>query len=145
MFEKVHEFINFAPVGGDGGAPAGNGATNAAAQQPGGFGAIWFILIFFVLMYVLLILPQKRQEKKHKAMLSDLQKGDKIITSSGIIGKIISIYDDKIRITTGDRTDIDITRNAISAIIGKKSTDQSQKSSSSELENSTEDENKKTK
>jgi preprotein translocase subunit YajC len=123
LLERVLNFINFGPAGSTGAAPATGGAATTGAAVPSGspFGSLWIILIFFVLMYVLLILPQRRQEKKHKKMISELKKGDKILTSSGIIGKILSIQNDRIRITTGDRTDIDITKNAISAVLSKDS------------------------
>jgi preprotein translocase subunit YajC len=137
MLEKVFGFINFAPVGSTGETTGGDAGQSAAA---GGGSMLWIILIFFVLMYVLLILPQKKQEKKHKQMISELQKGDKIITSSGIIGKILSVQNDRIKIVTGDRTEIDITKNAVSAIIGKKDSDNSkEQESSKESQDKTED------
>ncbi|MGM0640224.1 MAG: preprotein translocase subunit YajC [Thermotogota bacterium] len=121
MFEKVIDFINFGPAGtsGDSAGAAGGTSDAAATGATGGFGSIWFIVILFVLMYVILILPQRRQEKKHKKMISELSRGDKILTAAGIIGKIISIQNDKIRISTGDKTEIDITRNAVSAVLNK--------------------------
>jgi len=120
MLEKVIDFINFGPAGStDGAAAAGGTADAATTGATGGFGSIWFIVILFVLMYVILILPQRRQEKKHKKMISELSRGDKILTAAGIIGKIISIQNDRIRISTGDKTEIDITKNAVSAVLNK--------------------------
>ncbi|SDC48350.1 preprotein translocase subunit YajC [Geotoga petraea] len=121
MLEKVIEFINFAPAGttGDAAGAAGGTTDAAATGATGGFGSIWFIVILFVLMYVILILPQRRQEKKHKEMISQLSRGDKVMTAAGIIGKIVSIQNDRIRISTGDKTEIDITKNAVSAVLNK--------------------------
>lgn len=134
----LHNFLNFlsfdAPNTGGAAAPAVDGSQ---AAPTGGFGSFWFIIIFFILMWVLLILPQRRQDKKHKQMLSDLQKGDKIVTSAGIIGKIVSISPDKIRIRTADKTELDITRSAIGAVMGK--------SGNSETEESKEDTKEDTK
>lgn len=62
-----------------------------AAQQGGG----WQMLIFFGLMiavfYFLIILPQQRQRKKADAFLSSLKQGDKVVTASGMIGRIASL------------------------------------------------------
>jgi preprotein translocase subunit YajC len=121
MLEKVVEFINFGPAGttGDAAGAAGGTTDAAATGATGGFGSIWFIVILFVLMYVILILPQRRQEKKHKKMISELSRGDKVMTAAGIIGKIVSIQNDRIRISTGDKTELDITKNAVSAVLNK--------------------------
>jgi len=118
MLEKVLDFINFGPAGA---TDAGNTVEQAQAVPTGGGGAggLLFFLIIIILMWVLLFLPQRRQEKKHKEMLAALKKGDKIVTSSGIIGKIISITNERIRISTADKTEIDITKNAVAGILSK--------------------------
>jgi len=118
MYEKILNFINFGPAG----ASDAQGVTEQAQAAPGGgFGSLIFLLVVLVLMWVMLFLPQRRQEKKHKEMISSLKKGDKIVTSAGILGKIVSISNDTIRIATGDRTEIDITKNAVAGILSSKS------------------------
>jgi len=94
MLEKVFDFINFGPAGATDAANTVEQAQ-AAPTGGGGFTGLLFFLIIIILMWVLLFLPQRRQEKKHKEMLSALKKGDKIVTSSGIIGKIISITNER--------------------------------------------------
>lgn len=118
MYEKILDFINFGPAGA---SDAQGVAEQAQAAPGGGFGSLIFLLVILVLMWVMLFLPQRRQEKKHKEMISSLKKGDKIVTSAGIIGKIVSISNDTIRIATGDRTEIDITKNAVAGILSSKS------------------------
>lgn len=118
MYEKILDFINFGPAGA---SDAQGAAEQAQAAPGGGFGGLIFLLVVLVLMWVMLFLPQRRQEKKHKEMISSLKKGDKIVTSAGIIGKIVSISNDTIRIATGDRTEIDITKNAVAGILSAKS------------------------
>ncbi|MCL4677243.1 MAG: preprotein translocase subunit YajC [Alphaproteobacteria bacterium] len=51
------------------------------------------ILVF--LFYILLIMPQQRRFKEHSDMLSDLKKGDRVITGGGLVGKIDKIIDDR--------------------------------------------------
>jgi len=121
MFENILNFVNFGAAGGT--APTATAPTTTGAAASGGFGSIWFIVILFILMYVMLILPQKRQEKKHKQMLSQIKKGDKILTSSGIIGKVVSVSSDKIRIRTAEKTELDITKNAVGAVMSKAAED----------------------
>ena len=53
------------------------------------FGTFLPLILIFVVFYFLLIRPQQRKVKQHKEMLSNLKRGDKIVTSGGIIGTII--------------------------------------------------------
>ena len=83
--------------------------STAFAQSAGsgsGFslgGLIPFILIF-VIFYFLLIRPQQKKVKEHKLMVENLKRGDKVITSGGIIGTVERIID-------GDKAEISITDN----------------------------------
>lgn len=71
--------------------------TQSAAQAPSTSEAfIWnmaMILVLVALFYVLMIRPQQKRFKEHAAMLSSLKKGDKVVTSGGLIGKIDKIKD----------------------------------------------------
>ncbi|MCB1681647.1 MAG: preprotein translocase subunit YajC [Rhodospirillales bacterium] len=51
--------------------------------------------ILVILFYFLLIMPQQRRFKEHSDMLSDLKKGDRVVTGGGLIGKIDKIVDDR--------------------------------------------------
>ena len=57
------------------------------------FGTFLPLILIFVVFYFLLIRPQQRKVKQHKDMLSNLKRGDKIITSGGIIGTINKVND----------------------------------------------------
>ncbi|MEE4603566.1 MAG: preprotein translocase subunit YajC, partial [Desulfobacteraceae bacterium] len=70
---------------GQGGAAAGGGA--------GGFGGLIPIILMFVIFYFLLIRPQQKRNKEHKEMISNLKKGDRIITSGGIYGRVTGLDD----------------------------------------------------
>ncbi len=70
-----------------------------------------------VLMYFLLIYPQRKEDKRKKSMLASLQKGDSIVTSSGIVGTIASIKEDRVFVNVGDGTRIEFLRSAISQVI----------------------------
>ncbi len=67
-----------------------------------------------VIFYFLLIRPQKKKEKEVQKMRSDLQVGDEIVTSGGIIGRVVSLRDDTVVIETGtDRSKVRIARWAV--------------------------------
>ena len=59
------------------------------------FGTFLPLILIFVVFYFLLIRPQQRKVKQHKEMLSNLKRGDKIITSGGIIGTINKVSDNR--------------------------------------------------
>ena len=59
------------------------------------FGTFLPLILIFVVFYFLLIRPQQRKVKQHKEMLSNLKRGDKVITSGGIIGTINKVADNR--------------------------------------------------
>jgi len=67
-------------------------------QTSGGIGLLQLapLLFIFAIFYFLLILPQQRKQKKWQAMLGELKNGDKIVTSGGLRGTIISLKDDAV-------------------------------------------------
>ena len=83
------------------------------AGQPGIIGSILPLLILFAIFYFLVILPQQKQAKKHKAMVDELKKGDKIVTAGGIIAEVIKNEEDFIKAKINDNTEVKITKDAI--------------------------------
>ncbi len=72
------------------------------------------IVAIFALFWFLLIRPQKKREKQNEQMRSTLQIADEIMTSGGIIGRIVSMKEDTLVIETGsDRSKIRIARWAV--------------------------------
>jgi preprotein translocase subunit YajC len=67
----------------------------------GGMGGSIFLIGMLVLMYVFLFVPQMRQRKKHKEMVSSLKKGDQIVTVGGLVGEITGVKDDTVQIRCG--------------------------------------------
>jgi preprotein translocase subunit YajC len=74
-----------------------------------------FVLIF-VIFYFLLILPQQKRQKKLKAMLEALKKGDKVVTSSGIWGTITNLGKETVTVQIADNTKIKVQRDHISRV-----------------------------
>ncbi len=72
------------------------------------------VIVLVGLFYVLLIMPQQRRFKEHSNMLSDLKKGDRVVTGGGLVGKIDKIIDDKeILIDLGNGVKVTALRSMI--------------------------------
>lgn len=100
----------------------GEQAAEEAANQSGGAAAMISsflpLIIMIAIFYFMLIRPQQKKEKKFREMLAALKTGDKIITSSGIEGKIISVKDDEVVVETGaDRIKLTFKKWAIKEVI----------------------------
>ena len=85
-------------------------------------GPLPIYLLIFIVIYFVMIRPQVKQQKNHSKMLSDLNKGDKIMTQGGIIGAINNFKgkDNEIVVIDVNNTKIDISRNHIKSLYTKK-------------------------
>ncbi len=81
---------------------------------------IWFGLIF-VLIYLTMIRPQRKRQKEHERLVSELKKGDKVVTNSGLFGVIFAIDEDRGRVVLkiGDNTKLEFLKNSIAAKVDK--------------------------
>ncbi|MDX9856572.1 MAG: preprotein translocase subunit YajC [candidate division Zixibacteria bacterium] len=87
------------------------------ADQGGGSGVfmlIWMALIFAI-MYLLLIRPQRKKQKEHERLLSELKKGDRVVTSGGMFATIFAIDEDRGRVVLklGDDTKMEFLKSSI--------------------------------
>lgn len=77
-----------------------------------------YLVFFILMMYLLIFLPQKRRDKKAKAMLDSMQVGNEVITIGGVSGKIVNIKDDEVTIETGvEKAKINFKKWAIKEVI----------------------------
>jgi preprotein translocase subunit YajC len=94
--------------------------AQAAAASPGSdLMAFLPMVAIFVVFYFLLIRPQQKRAKETKAMLSALQKGDEVVTSGGIVGKISKLDEGYATVTIAPNVDITVQRSAISLMLPK--------------------------
>ena len=99
-------------------------AQGAAGAPEGGSAMMSFVvpMIFMVVIfYFLLIRPQQKKAKEHKALLDNLKKGDRIITSGGIIGTIVNIDDQLVNVEIADKVRIEMARPYVAGFAPKKS------------------------
>tara|TARA_Y100000817_G_scaffold295750_1_gene270762 strand:- start:122 stop:409 length:288 start_codon:yes stop_codon:yes gene_type:complete len=77
-----------------------------------GIGQFIPLILIFVIFYFFLIRPQQKKVKEHKIMVENLKRGDKIITSGGILGTVERIMEnDKAEIIIGNDTKVEIIRS----------------------------------
>lgn len=107
-----------------------SGVPDPSASTGGLFQMLFLLLIFFVMMYFLVILPQRKREKEFKKMISEIKRGDTIITSGGIVGKVIDVKKDTLKIKTSNTTELEVAKVYISKVLkNKDKTEENSKSS----------------
>ena len=79
------------------------------------------LILIFVIFYFFLIRPQQKRVKEHRAMVNGLKRGDEVITSGGIIGVVDRVMeDDRIEVTIGESTKVQIIRSTITGLLKKE-------------------------
>lgn len=99
-------------------------APSAFAQEQGASGSgLIGQLIFFVplilIFYFLLIRPANQRQKKHKAMIEAIARGDTVITSGGLIGKVVKVTDQEISVDLAEGVRVRVVRSMIADVRGK--------------------------
>ena len=96
-------------------------ATQAAGMGGGGPQSLLMLVLIFAIFYFLLIQPQSKRIKQHRAMVKALKRGDEVVTSGGIIGKIIKVdSDDVISVEIAEGVIVQVSRAMVAEIMNKK-------------------------
>ena len=93
--------------------------TAGAADASGGFMQLLPMILMFGVLWFLMIRPQMKKAKEHKALLAALQKGDEVVTSGGIAGKVIKVTDDFLVLEASDTVELKIQKSAVIAALPK--------------------------
>lgn len=95
--------------------------AQAAADGGGsGFEAFLPLILIFGVFYILLIRPQQKKMKEHKATLSAIRRGDKVVTGGGIVGTVTKVLDDsEITVEIADGVKVRVQRGLISTVLSK--------------------------
>ncbi len=101
-------------------------ATPAFAQAAGGAGGasglISFvpIVLIFGIMYVLMIRPQQKKVKDHRTMVAALRRGDQVVTSGGIIGKVTKVAEGEVEVELPpSNVKVRVVKSTISQVVSK--------------------------
>jgi preprotein translocase subunit YajC len=100
-------------------ASAGTAAAGAGAAN--GYGSLLFMAVLLGVFYLFFIRPQSKRQKEHRNMVQALTKGDEVITSGGLVGKIVNTTDDFIVLEIAEGVEVKIQRMAISSNLPKGS------------------------
>jgi preprotein translocase subunit YajC len=92
-------------------APAGGGAASSPFGNP-----LIMVVLMFAVMYFLVLRPQSKKAKEHQKMLSELKKGDDVVTQGGIIGKISGIKDNEVTLQVQEGVRLRVQRSAITGL-----------------------------
>jgi preprotein translocase subunit YajC len=94
----------------------------AQAAAPGSqsfLGAMWPLLVMIPLFYFMLIRPQMKRAKEHRELLASITKGDEVVTSGGLAGKVSNISEAYVTVEIADNVNIKVQKQAISSVLPK--------------------------
>ena len=88
-----------------------------------GFAQFIPLILIFVIFYFFLIRPQQKKAKEHKLMVASLKRGDDVVTSGGIVGKIERVLgDDKVDILISENVTVQVVQSTIQSLLNKPNT-----------------------
>ena len=88
-----------------------------------GFAQFIPLILIFVIFYFFLIRPQQKKIKEHKSMVASLKRGDEVITSGGIIGRIDRVLDDdKVDILISENVTVQVVKSTVQSLLTKTQT-----------------------
>ena len=80
-------------------------------MESSGIGQFIPLILIFVIFYFFLIRPQQKKVNEHKAMVENLKRGDKVVTSGGIVGTVERIIDnDKVEVQIAENINVEVVR-----------------------------------
>jgi preprotein translocase subunit YajC len=93
-------------------------AATSGSPTDGSFSLI-MIAAIFVLFYFMLIRPQNKKAKEHRDLLTRLKKGDEIITTGGILAKVVSLDEQYIKISPAEGVEFNMQKGAVATVLPK--------------------------
>ena len=88
-----------------------------------GFGQFIPLILIFVIFYFFLIRPQQKKAKDHKQMVAALKRGDEVVTSGGLVGKIERVLgDDKLDVSISENVTVQVIQSTIQSLLRKSDT-----------------------
>lgn len=85
--------------------------------QPSLLQSMVLMVVIVGIMYVVLYLPQQRERKKHEELVSGLKRDDRVITNSGIHGRVVTVADTTVVVEIADRTKVTFDKHAVSTVV----------------------------
>ncbi len=95
-------------------------ANGFAGQDWSNMFPLLMMLSIFVIFYFLLIRPQQKKAKEHRQFLENLKRGDRVITSGGLCGEIITLGDQTLTLEIADKVRVEVGRGHVAGFAPKK-------------------------
>ncbi|VAW88869.1 Protein translocase subunit YajC [hydrothermal vent metagenome] len=96
-------------------------AQGGTGAESSGFMGFIPLIIIFIIFYWLLMRPQMKRAKEHRQMLSTLSKNDEVVTSGGILGRVIKLDDNFVSMEIAEGVRVKVQRNAVASLLPKGS------------------------
>ena len=100
-------------------AQAAPAATSGGESPFGNLGTMLPLVLMFVVLYFVMIRPQMKRQKEHKTMIEALAKGDEVVTSGGLLGKVTKIGETFLSIEIANGVEIQAQRSAVVQVLPK--------------------------
>lgn len=94
-------------------------AQDAAAPQGNPMITLLMFVGLFVFMYLFIIRPQRKRQKEHQSLVASLSKGDEVVMTSGLLGKITKVDDNYVVLETGENIEQKFQKVAVHAVLPK--------------------------
>ena len=91
--------------------------AQAATQQPSMLASFIPLILIFLIFYFLLIRPQQKKQKEHKILLDSIKRGDEILSSGGIIGKVLKTDNEKLTVEISKGVNVTIIRSTVADVV----------------------------
>jgi preprotein translocase subunit YajC len=96
-------------------------ALGGGGEGGGGFQPLILMGAMFAIFYFLLIRPQQKKSKDHRQMLSNLKKGDRVVTSGGIHGRITGMDESTLTVEIAEKVRVKVTRSNVAGLVNPAS------------------------
>ena len=94
--------------------------AQSTQNTPNMLGSFLPLILIFLIFYFLLIRPQQKKAKEHKILLDSIKRGDEVLTSGGIIGKVTKAEDEKLNLEISNNVNVVVLRATIADVLKKK-------------------------
>lgn len=94
-------------------------AQDAAAEAPSMLGSLLPLILIVVVFWFLLIRPQMKRNKEHRQLVSNLSKGDEIVSAGGLLGRITEVDESFVTVELADNVVVRMQRHSIAQVVPK--------------------------
>ena len=93
------------------------GQGGAGAEGGGGFASFIPLILMFAIFYFLLIRPQQKKTKEHREMVSNLKKGDRIVTGGGLFARVTGLDENTLTVELADKVRVKMQRASVATLV----------------------------